>query len=362
MGRRNTRPSPYGEQTGGEFDEDKSVIEFMSYRSAPQGSKGKLPADDSVPLFLSERDLVEKDEDPPLRRPSFGRNRIEEEEEEDEDFSPGILRDGISSTIIKVGIAVVAIAAVGVGIFAVGNPLTLFANTKASLADTAANLASPPTQSANQTAALQTRPALEPVKAPELVVSARTASADQLAPEIPPSFGTRAVPPPTQRGAPTRDEIASAFKTARQSPPDVAAPSPAAAPAAAAPVVPAPVAAAPAPAAPVNVATIAPAPAVSAAPAVRRIDPDELAALLKRAKGLMAIGDIEPARLLLKRAADTQEPSAAFLLAETYDPAVLGRQDMRSITPDPARAREWYQKAAAYGSREAQQRLSQMQN
>jgi hypothetical protein len=37
-----------------------------------------------------------------------------------------------------------------------------------------------------------------------------------------------------------------------------------------------------------------------AAPA-RRIDPDELAALLKRAKGLLAIGDITSARLLLER-------------------------------------------------------------
>ena len=36
----------------------------------------------------------------------------------------------------------------------------------------------------------------------------------------------------------------------------------------------------------------------------RRIDPDELAALLKRAKGLLAVGDITSARLLLERAAD----------------------------------------------------------
>ena len=56
----------------------------------------------------------------------------------------------------------------------------------------------------------------------------------------------------------------------------------------------------------------------------RRLDPDELATLLKRAKSLIAIGDIAPARLLLERAADAQEASAALLLAQTYDPAVLG--------------------------------------
>jgi len=34
--------------------------------------------------------------------------------------------------------------------------------------------------------------------------------------------------------------------------------------------------------------------------------------LMKRAKSLLASGDIPPARLLLERAADAQEPSAAF--------------------------------------------------
>jgi TPR repeat protein len=83
---------------------------------------------------------------------------------------------------------------------------------------------------------------------------------------------------------------------------------------------------------------------------------------MTRAKSLIAVGDIAPARLLLERAADAQEPSAALLLAQTYDPAVLGTQDMRSITPDPAMARDWYQKAARLGSTDARQRLAQMQN
>ena len=93
----------------------------------------------------------------------------------------------------------------------------------------------------------------------------------------------------------------------------------------------------------------------------RRLDADELAALLKRAKSLIAVGDIAPARLLLERAADAQEASAALMLAQTYDPAVLGTPDMRSITPDPAMARDWYQKAAQLGSVDARQRLAQMQ-
>ena len=96
--------------------------------------------------------------------------------------------------------------------------------------------------------------------------------------------------------------------------------------------------------------------------AARRIDPDELTALLKRAKSLLAIGDIVSARLLLERAADAQEADAALMLAGTYDPQVLGTQDMRSITPDPAMARFWYQKAALLGSSDARRRLSQIQN
>ena len=94
----------------------------------------------------------------------------------------------------------------------------------------------------------------------------------------------------------------------------------------------------------------------------RRIDPDELAALLKRAKGLLAIGDITSARLLLERAADAQEAEAALMLAGTFDPQVLGSQDLRSVTPDPAAAKVWYQKAAQLGSADAKRRLGQLQN
>jgi TPR repeat protein len=99
-----------------------------------------------------------------------------------------------------------------------------------------------------------------------------------------------------------------------------------------------------------------------AAPAPRKLDADELATLINRAKGLLAAGDIPPARLLLERAADAQEPSAALTLAQTYDPDVLGAQDARNIVPDPAAARAWYLKAAQLGSADAQRRLSQMQN
>ena len=94
----------------------------------------------------------------------------------------------------------------------------------------------------------------------------------------------------------------------------------------------------------------------------KTLDAETLAALITRAKSLLALGDIAVARLLLERAANAQDATAAFLLAQTYDPAVLGVRDTRSITPDPRMARDWYRKAASFGSTDAQQRLTQPQN
>ena len=99
-----------------------------------------------------------------------------------------------------------------------------------------------------------------------------------------------------------------------------------------------------------------------AAPPGRKLDPDELATLMNRAKILVAAGDISPARLLLERAAEAQEPTAALMLARTYDPDVLRTENVRNVIPDPAMARIWYQRAAQLGSADAQRRLSQWEN
>jgi hypothetical protein len=157
-------------------------------------------------------------------------------------------------------------------------------------------------------------------------------------------------------GSPSRDEIAAAYQSAlkgkgpepaaREPSREIAALAPAAAPVvAAAPPVP---------------AVREPAPAPREAAPVRRIDPDELAALLKRAKSLLAIGDVTSARLLLERAADAQEPEAALMLAGTFDPQVQASQDLRGVAPDPETAKVWYQKAAQLGSADAKRRLGQL--
>ena len=97
-----------------------------------------------------------------------------------------------------------------------------------------------------------------------------------------------------------------------------------------------------------------PAPAMQAG---RAIDQEELAAMVKRGEELLNTGDIASARLLLRRAAEARDARAAFALAGTYDPIVLKRLGAYGSTPDVAAARDWYEKARQYGSREAPQRL-----
>jgi hypothetical protein len=214
------------------------------------------------------------------------------------------VRSTISSIILKVSSMAAVAAAAAFAIMTVGNPLPLFTNAKASLIGA----------SAAQSTAAQSNPA-QPVLAVQT-----TADAAQAAPAIAAS-------------APTREAITAAFIAAHQNQAEIRPPAAAAAP-----------------------------PPPTKQVAARQLDADELETLLKRARALIEIGDIAPARLLLERAADAQQAGAALLLAQTYDPTVLGTPDMRSITPDPAMAREWYQKAARLGSRDAQTRLAQMQN
>lgn len=134
---------------------------------------------------------------------------------------------------------------------------------------------------------------------------------------------------------PSREAIASAYQTALQAQMPVQAPAPVATP---------------------------PAPPPPAKTIARTLDADTLAGLMTRAKSLLGVGDIVAARLLLERAANAQDATAAFMLAQSYDPAVLGTSDARRIAADATAARDWYQKAAALGSAEARQRLGQLQN
>ena len=280
------------------YDENLNDHRIAPYRFGHSGRTESNP-DEYVPLFLSDSDG---------------------EPDPSEYMTPSrrIQRTSISSRILA-GVLAAAAMAILVALISSDATRDLFAYANASFAAVvpAPSAAAQPKSTQLTANEIQLK---DPTRLP--------APANQALPVR--SVTTVAIAPAVAV-SPSRAEITSAYQSALQGrAPAAAAPTTAAAPTAALPA--------------------------------RTIDADELAALLKRARSLIAIGDIAAARLLLERAADAKEASAALLLAQTYDPAVLGTPDMRSITLDPATARDWYRKAAQFGSPEAQQRLAQIQN
>ena len=137
----------------------------------------------------------------------------------------------------------------------------------------------------------------------------------------------------------------------------------AAAQAAAAQAAPAPLPA-PAPAAATPPAQIASAPAAPqplAAPAVPPqsvVSSAESRAHVTRAAGMFRDGDVSGARLLLDRAVRGGDPTAAFALAETWDPNILAALNVRGVKGDKDKARALYAQALQGGLGEARGRLA----
>lgn len=92
-------------------------------------------------------------------------------------------------------------------------------------------------------------------------------------------------------------------------------------------------------------------------PSESTLDPTEVGRLLNRGQAFLNQGDVSAARLALERVAEAGEARAALALGATYDPAILKRMGMLGIKPDLKKARSWYERAAALGSAEANQRL-----
>jgi len=309
------------------FPDDAPQERSPAYRFG-RSAQDNYPSDESMPMFLSEYESG---------------NEIESTQFEDQ-WPARARRTSISSRIL---LAVVAAAGVAVLFALVTSDATrdLIASAKASIIGAAPDPTAPPQATGTQLTARDMQlnePARAPVEAPASPTPVQTASV-----------------------APTRDDIANAYQAALQNR-AVTQPAVTAPPVATAPAAPAPAAMAPSSITAPGAGTAIVSPglgAVTAAPPTpRRLEPDELAGIMKRAKSLLAAGDIPPARLLLERAAEAQEPAAALMLAQTYDPHVLGTKDIRNINADPAAARNWYRRAAQLGSSEAQRRLDQLQN
>ena len=92
-------------------------------------------------------------------------------------------------------------------------------------------------------------------------------------------------------------------------------------------------------------------------PAPRLIDAEEIAILRKQGDQYIAAGDFVGARVVLERAAEAGDASAALALATTYDPVVLTRFKVRGLLPDIVKAGVWYERARELGSSEAPRRL-----
>jgi hypothetical protein len=298
------------------FDEainDPGLYPNYQYERPESRQLEPLPQD-RVPLFLSDYDQ------------QYDQERFEDEGPE---YTFGSRQPKPRTSRVVTGVVAATAVAATVGFFAIDATRNVFVNAKASLASVApASLGGAPPEAALPPRIVQAVAPEPRLAAPEAQAVYRGRPVEAA---VAPAAAAVASGKPMDAFAsmPSRQEITAAYQSAMKGG---------------------------------QVAAVAPAAPLPAAPAARRIDPDELAGLLKRAKSLLAVGDIAAARLLLERAADAQEAEAALMLATTYDPDVLGNQDMRSITPDPAAAKTWYQKAAMLGSADARRRLSQLQN
>jgi hypothetical protein len=315
------------------FDEainDPGLYPAYQYDGRPEARQLEPLPQDRVPLFLSDYD----------------QQQYEDERYDDEgpEYTFGSKQQKPRTSYVVTGVLAATTIAAVVGLFSIDATRSVIVNAKASLASLApASLGGSPSEAAPPPAqpTLRVASAVAPeprIAAPEAQAVYRARPEPAAAPEPAPAPVAAAPVPAKPKEAyawqPSRAEISQAYQSAAkgQQQQQMAA-----------------------------VAPAAPVPQQPAAPSGRRIDNDEVAGILKRAKTLLAMGDIFAARLLLERAADV-EGEAALMLGTTYDPAVVGNHDMRSITPDPAMARQWYQKAAELGSSDARRRLSQLQN
>jgi hypothetical protein len=124
-------------------------------------------------------------------------------------------------------------------------------------------------------------------------------------------------------------------------------------------------AAAPMPApepAPLAPAAAPAAPAMPVVQATRQLDPEAIKLLTQQGEQFVAAGDLVSARLVYLKAAEAGNAAAALALGATYDPAVLAKIGVRGMGADVAKARNWYEKAKAFGSPDAPRRLEMLAN
>ncbi len=89
---------------------------------------------------------------------------------------------------------------------------------------------------------------------------------------------------------------------------------------------------------------------------------DRAMGLHAKGKELLEQGNIQPARMLFRRAADQGLAESALALGSTYDPVELAKLKVFGLQPDVAAARRWYDRAHQLGAAEAADRLRRLDN
>lgn len=97
-----------------------------------------------------------------------------------------------------------------------------------------------------------------------------------------------------------------------------------------------------------------------AAPSAK--DHDRAMGLHAKGKELLEQGNIQPARMLFRRAAEQGLAESALALGSTYDPVELAKLKVLGLQPDVAAARRWYDRARQLGAVEAADRLRRLDN
>lgn len=94
-----------------------------------------------------------------------------------------------------------------------------------------------------------------------------------------------------------------------------------------------------------------------AVPPPKEVFNAESASFLEKGDMLLKTGDIIAARQFYLRAFELNDAGGAYGVARTFDPKVYAELNVRGLSPDPAKAMEWYGKAAAGGNAAASQEL-----
>lgn len=101
-------------------------------------------------------------------------------------------------------------------------------------------------------------------------------------------------------------------------------------------------------------------PLPQAIPVPQEADNTEAKTLLGKGEALMKTGDLVTARQFFIKAHGLGLAEGAYGAGQTYDPAVYTAMNVRGLEPDAAKAKEWYDKAAAAGYADARKALEKL--